>query len=334
LAIARDLGDEDLEVDALRAAHRMGTVTARREGIERIATALDQRGDLIALNEHLFDSMWTYWAAAQFEDCIACCDRATALASRLGIPPVQYGTIKSFALVDRGRFDEAWQALEQEVADDEHPFGQAFQHLGRIFWHAAAGDFERVIRDIPRLRSDAAKLQRTWMIPWADELLASATLARAADGTVEVIQHAAAEPFRIHLPGESLVAAQLHAGSAETALAECERRLPHLKGEGRLRAYWIFEELRIRTLLALGRANDACSAAETALSVIEPLGWRTLAWRLLAARASALHELGDKRAAEERRKAVELLTVVAATLRDTPARSRFLSQRAAASLLE
>ena len=138
------------------------------------------RGDLIALNEHLFNSMWTYWGAAQFLDCIACCERATALAGRLGIPPVQYGTIKSFALVDLGRFDEAWQALEQEVADDEHPFGQAFQHLGRTFWYAGAGDFERVIRDIPRIRADAAKLQRTWMIPWADKLLASAIVASAA----------------------------------------------------------------------------------------------------------------------------------------------------------
>ncbi len=55
LAIARELADEDLEVDALRAAHRMGTVTARRDGIERIATALERRGDLIALNEHLFE---------------------------------------------------------------------------------------------------------------------------------------------------------------------------------------------------------------------------------------------------------------------------------------
>jgi class 3 adenylate cyclase/tetratricopeptide (TPR) repeat protein len=334
LAIARELADEDLEVDALRAAHRMGTVTARREGIERIATALERRGDLIALNEHLFDSMWTYWGAAQFADCIACCDRATALASRLGIPPVQYGTIKSFALVDLGRFDEAWQALEKEVADDEHPFGQAFQHLGRIFWYAAAGDFERVIRDVPRLRAEATKLQRKWMLPWADELLASAIVASAVDRTGEAGQHPMVEPARGHLPDQSFVAAQLLAGNAETALAECERRLPQLKGEGRVRAYWIFEELRIRALLALGRPDDACSGAATALSVVAPLGWRTLAWRLQAAQASALEELGDKRAAVERRSAVELLTAVAATLRDTAARSRFLSQRAAASLLE
>jgi class 3 adenylate cyclase len=332
LAIARELADEDLEVDALRAAHRMGTVTARRDGIERIATALERRGDLIALNEHLFDSMWTYWGAAQFTDCIACCDRATALAKRLGIPPVQYGTIKSFALVDLGRFDEAWQALEQEVADDEHPFGQAFQHLGRTFWYAGAGNFERVIRDVPRILADAAKLQRSWMISWADELLASAIVASSRDRTSEAGLRAKAKPGGGHLAGESLVAAQLLAGHAEAALAECERRQPQLKAEGRVRAYWIFEELRIQALLALGRFDDVCSAIEHALSVVVPLGWRTLAWRLHASLAAALD--GDKRAAAERRTAVELLTAVAATLRDTAVRSRFLSQRAAASLLK
>jgi tetratricopeptide (TPR) repeat protein len=333
LAIARELADEDLEVDALRAAHRMGTVTAHREGIERIAAVLERRGDLIALNEHLFDSMWTYWRAAQFMDCTACCDRATALAGRLGIPPVQYGTIKSFALLDLGRFDEAWQALEQEVSDDEHPFGQAFQHLGRTFWYASAGDFERVIRDAPRVLADARKLQRSWMIPWADDLLASAIVASAPDGTSEASLRASVEAAGGHLADEWLVAAQLLTGNAEAALGECERRLPQLEEEGRVRAYWIFEELRIQALLALGRFNDVCSAVEAALSIVAPLGWRTLAWRLQASRAAALDKLGDKRAAAERRTAVELLTAVAGTLRDSSVRSRFLSQRAAASLL-
>jgi hypothetical protein len=47
-----------------------------------------------------------------------------------------------------------------------------------------------------------------------------------------------------------------------------------------------------------------------------------------------LDKLGDLSAAAERRTAVELLTAVAGTLRDTSVRSRFLSQRIAASLLE
>src|SRR5262249_55129694 len=137
LTIARELSDENLEVDALRAANRTEINDDRLGTIERIGRSLERRGDLIALNEHLFDSMWVYWRAGRFTECVACCERATALAARLGIPPVQYGTIKSFALLDLGRFDEAWLALEQEVADAEHPFGQAFQHLGRTWWHAA-----------------------------------------------------------------------------------------------------------------------------------------------------------------------------------------------------
>jgi len=312
----------------------MGTVTARRESIERIASVLERRGDLIALNEHLFDSMWTYWRAAQFMDCIACCDRATALAGRLGIPPVQYGTIKSFALLDLGRFDEAWQALEQEVSDHEHPFGQAFQHLGRTFWYASAGDFERVIGDAPRVLADARKLQRSWMIPWADDLLASAIVANAPAGTSEASLRASVEAAGGHLADESLVAAQLRTGNAEAALGECERRLPQLEAQGRVRAYWIFEELRIQALLALDRLHDVCSAAESALSFIVPLGWRSLAWRLQASQAAALDELGDERSAMARRTVVELLTAVAGTLRDTSVRSRFLSQRVAARLLE
>ena len=97
-------------------------------------------------------------------------------------------------------------------------------------------------------------------------MLASAIVASAPDGTSEATLARECRGRRRTLAGESLVAAQLRAGNAEAALAECERRLPQLEGEGRIRAYWIFEELRIRALLALGRWHDACSAVETALS--------------------------------------------------------------------
>jgi hypothetical protein len=96
----------------------------------------------------------------------------------------------------------------------------------------------------------------------------------------------------------------------------------------------MLEELRIQALLALGRFNDVCSAVETALATVTPLGWRSLAWRLQASKATALTRLGDQRAAAARRAAVELLTAVAGTLRDTTVRGRFLSQPVAARLLE
>jgi class 3 adenylate cyclase/tetratricopeptide (TPR) repeat protein len=336
LAIARELGDEDLEVDALRAASRSLSerLVGYRENIEQIAVSLQRRGDLIALNEHLFDSMWTYWRLGRFADCVTCSDRATALAGRLGIPPVQYGTIKSFALVDLGRFDEAWQALEQEVADDDHPFGQAFQLLGQTWWYLASGDVERVLRDVPRVFADARELKRAWMIVWAENMLASAIVATHPDGTSAAALKAAVEAAGGRLSGEALIAAQLLAGNADAALAECERSLPQLDAEGRGRPYWTTEELRARALLALGRFTEVCYAVDAALAVVMPLGWQSLAWRLRASRAVAFAGLGDKTAAAaERRAAVDILMTVAGTLRDAAARARFLSRPAAASLL-
>jgi hypothetical protein len=232
LATARDLGDPDLEIDALRAVSRMGTMADRTGNIERIADALERRGDLIALNEHLFDSMWTHWRTARFVDCVACSERATALATRFGIPPVQYGTIRSFALVDLGRFDAAWQSLEQEVADDEHPFGQAFQRMGQTFWYAAAGDFERVMREIPRIYAEARALQRTWMSPWTDNLLASAIMARHPEGTCDATPREAIEAVGGRLVDDALVAPLLLGSSAVVALDACAGRLPKLEAEG------------------------------------------------------------------------------------------------------
>jgi class 3 adenylate cyclase/tetratricopeptide (TPR) repeat protein len=351
LAIARELGDENLEVDALRAAGRArmmvgspapgmgvgypaGMLVGYREDIEQITVSLERRGDLIALNEHLFDSMWTYWRVGRFADCVACSDRATALAGRLGIPPVQYGTIKSFALLDLGRFDEAWQALEQEVADDDHPFGRTFQLLGQTWWYLASGDVERVLRDVPRVFADARELKRGWMVRWAETMLAAATVVTHPDGTSVAALKAAVEAAGGRLTGDGLVAAQLLAGNADAALAECERCLPQLDAEGQARAYCSTEELRIRALLALGRFTEVCQAVDAALAVVMPLDWQSLAWRLRASRAAALAGLGDTAAAAaERRAAVDILMTVAGTLHHAAARARFLSRPAAASLL-
>jgi hypothetical protein len=129
------------------------------------------------------------------------------------------------------------------------------------------------------------------------------------------------------------VAAQLLAGDAEAALAECARRLAELEADGQTRAYWTTEELRIRALLALGRFADVRDAVDAALAVVGTLGWRSLAWRLHASRAAALAGLGDEQEAVELRTAVDLLMAVAGTLNDTSARSRFLYQRIAAKLL-
>ena len=280
--------------------------------------------------EHTFDGAGS---KRRFAGAISPADRGSAGGAILRLAE-RKGARVSSVRERLGRFDEAWQALEQEVADHEHPFGRAFQHFGRTLWYAGAGDFERVIRDVPCALTDAKELQRAWIIPWAENLLTSAIVARAPGGTSEATLRASAEAAGGRLREMSLVEAYLVAGNAEAALDECERQLPQLGQEGKARAYWMLEELRIQALLALGRFNDVCSAVETALATVTPLGWRSLAWRLQASKATALTRLGDQRAAAARRAAVELLTAVAGTLRDTTVRGRFLSQPVAARLLE
>jgi class 3 adenylate cyclase/tetratricopeptide (TPR) repeat protein len=330
LAIARDLGDEELEIDALRAVNRTGTVGTRLANIERITQALERRGDLIALNEHLFDSMWTFWRSARFAACVACSDRATALASRLGIPPVQYGTIKSIALVDMGRFDEAWQALEQEVADENHPFGRLFQRLGQAIWFAAAGNHERVSQELPHIIEGATTLKRVWILPWAKGLMAGAMSATDPTGfDAAAINAASDDPYM----GGMIIADRLLAEDASAVLKACEAALPRLSADGAMRFRWVTEESRVRALLALNRHAEALAASEVALGAAVPLGWRLLIWRLQAARAMALNALRDVRAAAARQEAIAVLTAVVATLPDDAARARFVTQPTAAALL-
>jgi tetratricopeptide (TPR) repeat protein len=257
LVLANELGDAELEIDALRAVNRTGTVGTRLANIERITQALERRGDLIALNEHLFDSMWTFWRSARFADCVACSDRATALASRLGIPPVQYGTIKSFALVEMGRFDEAWRALEQEVADETHPFGRLFQRLGQSVWFAAAGDYERVKHELPHIIEGATTLKRVWILPWAKALIVGAmSTTDPIRLDAATINAATDDPYM----GGMVITDRLLAESVSATLEACEAALPRLNADGAVRFRWATEEMRARALLALDHHAEALRA--------------------------------------------------------------------------
>jgi hypothetical protein len=204
--------------------------------------------------------------------------------------------------------------------------------MGRTWWHRAAGDIDRVLRDVPRVFADAKALQRPWMLPWAEDLLASAIVDSRPEGTSEATLRAEVEAAGGRLADDALIAAQLRAGDADEALAGCSARQTQLANDVRTRAYWLVEEMKIRALLALGRLADARQTADAALAVVTPLDWRWLEWRLRASRAAALAALGDQKAEAERTAARDLLTAIAKTMHPASVRERFLSQPAAAAL--
>ena len=135
------------------------------------------------------------------------------------------------------------------------------------------------------------------------------------------------------LVDDVLIAAQLGAGNAVGALTACDGCLPQLNNEGRVRSRWLVREMRIHALLELGRFDEARHETDAVLSVIVPLGWRMLEWRMRASRAAALAGLGDATASDERKAAQKLLMQIAGTLDKSAMRAKFLAQPAAAALL-
>lgn len=84
-------------------------------------------GDIDGLKEFYFSLMWFHLSDGTFVRCVECCEEATKIASDIGSAPVQYATLKAFALLSLGRYGDAWDSLQREVADEDHPFGNAFR---------------------------------------------------------------------------------------------------------------------------------------------------------------------------------------------------------------
>ena len=108
--------------------------------------------------------MWSTFRQARLERCVEICDAGIELAYRIGTLPVMYPTIKALALIEGGRFDQAWDSLGQEIADDAHRFGAAVRDFGKLRYEISVGDFEAALGRAPHVISEAKVLMRAWML--------------------------------------------------------------------------------------------------------------------------------------------------------------------------
>lgn len=333
-ALAEQLGDQSLLVEARRARLRFLSGAEAEVMLQPIWKALEERNDLVALNEHAFYSMWTYLRRLRLAECVECCDDGFRLARRIGAEPVQYGTIKALALIELGRFADASAALETEVADDEHPFGRTFREMGEAVYFFESGDYERAAERAQKVIPQAEQLGRAWMIPWATTILGAALLhGRATDDHVPGIPGILDDTGR-HATRKLRVDLLLAAGNAAEALRLCDEEIEVSTHWGGTRDRLAMADPRARALLLLGRAFEALETCEAALAEAEPASARLIIWRMHAARARALAELGDKvGAAAAKVASATVLQQVAATIADPAARKRFLSQPAARAVL-
>jgi class 3 adenylate cyclase/tetratricopeptide (TPR) repeat protein len=333
VALARELDDEDIWIDASISRVRL---LDRAEGMleaERLRERLEERRDPVRLKEHLFWMMWQHWMQAQLARSVETCDRGLELAEQLGSAPVQYGSIKAIALVDAGRFDEVEAALAQEVTDAEHPFGQAMQQLGRAVYldrlealDAAAAAARDALR-----RAEA--VSRVWMQGWLVGLLGSLAvrMGEAGEELSREVERAAKGGFAV--PGTVVAQRALALGDPERALKLLESARRGLERLG-MRRHWIDAgELHAAALLACGRADEAVAVAREALAAAEAAGADAHAWRIGVRLAEALEARGEtQKAAAALESARALHAELAARIDDPALRGAFEAQPLARSL--
>jgi class 3 adenylate cyclase/tetratricopeptide (TPR) repeat protein len=321
LSLAESIGDEDLVLDALTASlHRRGTESDPAAG-EALMARLEQRRDPVKLNAHCFWMMWLYTAAGRFADSVATCDRGIELADLIGSAPVQYGSIKAMALSELGRFDEVEGAIDQEVTDDDHPFGQAMASLARsahltrlCAWGPAADSLADTLQR-------ATDLTRVWMQYWAGSLLAVV----GAHSGVDTL------PSFGDWSG-GITGAQVALAHGDAARArDLAEPLLHRPGTAPSAEHVRVADVAAQACLQLGDHEAALAIATHALDVAGPMNYAAIMWRLRAVRAGALGGLGrHDEAGDESTRSAAAFQALAARIADDDLRDWYLRQPLAA----
>jgi tetratricopeptide (TPR) repeat protein len=345
LALSLELGDEVMIMEAEMAAVKFADGADALAQAEEITRKLQATRDLLRLKEHYFAMMWLTRGEGQFERSVEICDMGIELASQLRMLPVQYPTIKSLALLDLGRLGEAYESAQQEVSDEEHPFGRANRELATCLYLEEIMAFDRAEESLGRVIQQILDVNRTWMLRLAIRSLAKVLIAldrwdESAQQRIE--QHAGALGIGIAIDIRTEIA--LAEGRFDDAMTLAEQtsgmRLDHLgddiqrTNEHNDRGSVIAVELNLRVLLALKRYQDVIVLADEAVETANEMGFQIMLWRILASRADAHEQLGDSDVAvADRQASAEVLKALAESITDLELRNGFVTNPQVASIL-
>jgi class 3 adenylate cyclase len=335
-ALSEETGDEELILNANVALHGALKRAEAEPRVDELLRQLEARRDLFLLNRFYFRLMWTYLWWGDFRRCVECCDAGIKLAPEIGVPPVQYPTLKAFALLDLGRWSEAWASLQREIADDEHPFGHAMRDLGCGAYWLELRDYRRAIETLRGVIEQASRLRRVWMRQRAQAWLVRALLGAGRmeeasqillDGATDRIDNGYVNY------GKSRAELLLAQGALDEALLAVEALVSAVARDGYDPDHVYALDLQTRILLQAGQPMDALVVADRALALAQRIDYRSLVWRVQARRAEALDALGEQVAAAlARQAAAGVITELADSVSDLNQRRHFLADAEVAAV--
>ena len=346
-ALSCELGDEALMLDSkLALLYSASELEQAAVGDNGLLEELQARGDLDRLNQAYFYLMWTHYLLGNFDRAVSLCDAGIELAAKLGVSPVMYPTLKAFALLGLGQYGAAWEALQQEIADDAHPFGRTFKETGIGLYLFEVGAYRQSAVVLEQVVVQAEQLRRGWLREFARLRFVRALLRAGQGGQADWASaaQALADADQNVLQGLKHWQGLALALQAELALAQGRQAeaLRHLQAanaimaanryQGELAAAW---ELQARVLLQLQRSAEALALLDEALLMATAIGCVPLAWRIHATKAQTLEKLGQtEAAAQEWQTAAAIIQRLAATISQRELQQGFLSEPLIAAIVD
>jgi tetratricopeptide (TPR) repeat protein len=289
--------------------------------------------------------MWTHYYLGNFGRAVDVCEAAIEVATKLDVPPVMYPTIKTFALLGQGRYQEAHESLKSEIADEAHPFGRTFRDVGFAMWLLEVGAYRQAAALFEELVVRVDRLRRGWLREWVRLLFVRSVLlieqpsdsewARAAQALADAEKSALQglpqlEALRLRLQAE-MALVEDWPDEALLQIVEACTLLADNCYQGDLASAM---ELQARILLRLQRSNEALALCDEALTTATEIGQLPTIWRLHATKAQVLEGLGEGEAARrERQSARAIIQKLAANIQESEVRAGYLADPLIASIL-
>ena len=335
-SLSQEIGDEELIIECKVCMLSFLKPLKAIEQAETLQSRLEERHDVVRLKDIYFTIWGKYNACGYFEKAVEVCSAAIKLAEEAGAPPVQFPTWRVFPLLNLGRYDAAWESLQEEVVDEAHKFGQAMKDLGTAVYLMELTAYDEAAELLRSVVEQGRSLGRAWLQVRAKTGLTRALLLIGKRGQKELKEICRDfEQKGASLPSILQSEIDLSNGRLEESLERAETLCAEAKEDGCRRDYIEALELRLRILLELGKPDEVVDDAEVAIRMAEEMRYLPMVWRLRAAKVRALDRLGDvERATQEYKAAAATIRQLADAIQDVELKRGFLTNPFVSYILE